>query len=385
MTRRAVWTIGVGQCVGWGVLYYAFGVLLVPVERELAVARWIVAGAFSTALLLSAIAAPTIGQWTDRGHGPAVMLAGGLSASGLLAIWAACPGIWVSYAAWSGLGLCMAAILYEPVFAIVGRAIGDAKDRLRAIATITVFGGLASTVFLPLTAWLVEHEGWQRAVYLLAVCLALVTLAVHRSVFIDGAFRSQKSAVAPARDSVEKDRVGLGTLTVIFACSSFVGSALATNLVPALMERQFSATTAATFAALFGVMQLPGRVMVMNAKFSLSSSQMIWSSLGLQTAGLAALAIGSSPYLIATGVSLFACGSGLATIARPYLVLVLYGAAQAGHINGRIARWQQVARAGGPVGAAAMAASTGYGWVFAVLAGLLMAVGLIANNAGDSV
>ena len=46
----------------------------------------------------------------------------------------------------------MSAVLYEPVFAIVGKAIADAGDRLRAIATITVFGGLASTLFLPLTA-----------------------------------------------------------------------------------------------------------------------------------------------------------------------------------------------------------------------------------------
>ena len=30
MTTRAVWAIGLGQCVNWGVLYYAFGVLLVP-------------------------------------------------------------------------------------------------------------------------------------------------------------------------------------------------------------------------------------------------------------------------------------------------------------------------------------------------------------------
>jgi hypothetical protein len=35
MTPRAVWAIGIGQCVGWGVLYYAFGVLLVPVEQDL--------------------------------------------------------------------------------------------------------------------------------------------------------------------------------------------------------------------------------------------------------------------------------------------------------------------------------------------------------------
>ena len=60
MTPRAVWAIGFGQLVNWGVLYYAFGVLLVPIEHDLAAPRWLVAGAFSLGLLVSAIAAPPV-------------------------------------------------------------------------------------------------------------------------------------------------------------------------------------------------------------------------------------------------------------------------------------------------------------------------------------
>ena len=85
MTQAAVWAVGFGQCVAWGVLYYAFGVLVVPVEQQLAAPRWIITGAFSLALLTSALAAPVVGRWTDRGHGPVVMQAGGLIAAGLLA------------------------------------------------------------------------------------------------------------------------------------------------------------------------------------------------------------------------------------------------------------------------------------------------------------
>lgn len=32
MHRRAIWAIGCGQLVNWGVLYFAFSVLLVPRE-----------------------------------------------------------------------------------------------------------------------------------------------------------------------------------------------------------------------------------------------------------------------------------------------------------------------------------------------------------------
>ncbi len=84
---------------------------------------------------------------------------------------------------------------------------------------------------------------------------------------------------------------------------------------------------------------------------------------------------GSRAYLaIPTGVTLFAAGSGLATLARPYLVSVFYGADRAGQMNGMFARWQQLARAGGPVSAAALAGVIGYGFVFAVLAAVLSTV-----------
>ena len=85
------------------------------------------AGAFSLGLLVSAIAAPAVGRLADRGQGPAVMQAGGYIAAGLLIVWAMLPTIWVTYLVWAGLGVCMAAILYEPVFAIVGRAFADAE------------------------------------------------------------------------------------------------------------------------------------------------------------------------------------------------------------------------------------------------------------------
>src|SRR5687767_4862295 len=148
MTRRAIWSVGVGQLVNWGVLYYAFGVLLVPIEQSLGAPRWLVAGAFSLGLLVSAIAAPAVGRIADRGQGPVVMQAGGFIAAGLLIVWALAPTLWMTYVVWAGLGLCMAAILYEPAFVIVGRAFDHAADRLRTIPPVTTMARLASTALL---------------------------------------------------------------------------------------------------------------------------------------------------------------------------------------------------------------------------------------------
>jgi MFS family permease len=392
MTPRAVWAIGLGQCVSWGVLYYAFSVLIVPVERELGAQRWVVVGAFSVALLVSAAASPRVGTLVDRGHGPFVVQAGGLTAAGLLAIWAMAPSVALSYLVWAALGLCMSAVLYEPIFAIVGKAIEHAGDRLRSIATITVFGGFASTVFLPLTGALVDRFGWRAAVGALAALLAITTVVVHRLVLSRPAVARSAMAGKQAADSrqevpsrpVVPSRQGAPSrpwlLMTVFTCSSFVSAALATNLVPALIDRQLPATTAAMFASLFGIMQLPGRLLFMRER-RVTPRTLILSSLGLQVAGLAALASSGALGAVGVGVALFACGSGLATLARPYLVLVMYGAAHAGYINGFTARGQQLARAVGPVAAAALAGVVGYGWVFAAL-GLLVtvAVGLAAHG-----
>ena len=377
MTSRAVWAIGVGQLINWGVLYYAFSVLLVPLEQSLEAPRWLVAGAFSLGLLVSAAAAPAVGRLADRGQGPAVIQAGGLIAAGLLIVWAAVPTIWMTYLAWAGLGLCMAAVLYEPAFAVVGRAFTDANSRLRAIATVTIMGGLASTAFLPGTAAIVAQVGWRWAVVILAIAIAGSSVLVGRL-----AFRESESESGPRPDSAVcyETRKEVGpprSLVAVFAISSVVNSAVSANLVAALIDRRMTPTHAATIAGLFGVMQLPGRVLMTNKWFAPNAFSLLLVSFAVQVIGLLALMVPDSTAALWAGVITFAGGAGLTTLARPYLVLHLYGPERAGYANGVLARGQQLARAAGPVSAAAFAGVTGYPRVFATLAAFLAVATLL--------
>lgn len=384
MSARAIWLVGFGQLINWGVLYYAFSVLLMPVAESLRVTSWLVAGAFSVALLMSALAAPAIGRIADRGQGPVVMQAGGFIAAGALLVWAALPTLAVTYAAWAALGVCMAAILYEPVFTIVGRSFADGETRLRAIATVTIMGGLASTAFLPGTTFLIAQLGWRGAVVVLAVTVAVSTVLVGRLAFgdrtfswphlLDGVF-GDDGAVAQSSGSLQR-------LVAVFSLSSVVNSALASNIVAALVERQLSPARAAAIGGLFGVMQLPGRLLMTNRSFAPSPDRLLLASFGLQIAGLLALMAGAQAALW-IGVILFACGAGLTTLARPYLVLHVYGPGGAGRVNGVIARGQQLARAAGPVSAAALAGAIGgYGVVLAAMAVLLAAAMGLTCRAG---
>src|SRR5687768_17085115 len=98
MTPRAVIGLGIGQLVNWGVLYYAFAMLVQPLERELGVPTWVVTGAFSVALLMSALLAPTVGRWGDRDRGALLIQAGGIVAAAVLVAWTLMPGVLMLYA-----------------------------------------------------------------------------------------------------------------------------------------------------------------------------------------------------------------------------------------------------------------------------------------------
>jgi predicted MFS family arabinose efflux permease len=381
MTRRAIIALGIAQCINWGVLYYAFTVLVVPVSKDLGVSPWVVTGAFSLALLVSALVSPAIGTWIDRGHGPSMMRGGGWAAPALLLLWAGLPGVTSLYLVWIGLGACMATTLYEPAFALVARAQVDPAQRLRALALVTVFGGVASTVFLPSTDLLVRTVGWRSAVVALAMAIALATVLTEAMVLtelpperVDGRSRHQASPSGLGRDA--EGMFAWAVLT--FAFASFASAALTANLVPALAERHVSPATTALIGGAFGAMQLPGRLLLSAGALHSSPVRLIIVSLVLQAFGLLGVTLASSVAWVAAALMVFAGGAGVATLARPHFTQTCFGVHRSGYLNGRLARWQQLARAVGPISAAALAATIGYGAVVGVL-GLIFAALAVAS------
>jgi MFS family permease len=370
MSPRALIALGIGQCVNWGVLYYAFAVLLLPVEAELGAQRWIVTGAFSFALLLSALAAPRVGRLSHLDHGARLLQVGGYAAAGLLGLWALSPSVWVLYIVWAGLGLCMAATLYEPAFAVIGRAVQDPAARLRALGLVTLFGGLASTIFLPLTDGLVRVGGWRLGVVVLGLLLAVSTWLVHRIAFGESepAPRHEPGGTRPpAPAGAIEPGPNLLFLLLAFGFASLSSAAVIANLVPALAERDVTPTMAAAFGGMFGLMQLPGRALMMHGRFSASPFSLLAGSLGLQALGLTMWALVPSVLAALVGIALFAVGSGLNTLVRPYLVLAVFDGRDTGHVNGRLAQAQQLARAAGPVLAGWAATAVSYSTVLGLL------------------
>src|SRR5437879_8610325 len=88
-------------------------------QAELGWSRAGTAGAFSVALLVSGMAAYPVGRWLDARGPRALMTLGSCAGVVLVLALSAVRNLAVYYAIWVGIGLAMAAVLYNPAFMVV--------------------------------------------------------------------------------------------------------------------------------------------------------------------------------------------------------------------------------------------------------------------------
>lgn len=83
----------------------------------------------------------------------------------------------IFFTAWIVIGLGMGSGLYDPAFAALGRLYG--RNARSAITTLTLFGGCASTVCWPLSAWLDVRLGGRGTCLFYAGVQFLVALPAY--------------------------------------------------------------------------------------------------------------------------------------------------------------------------------------------------------------
>ena len=370
-TRHAVWWLGLGQCVFWGVLYYGFSVWLMPIQRELAVSASVVAGAFSAGLLLMAGLAPHVGLAFDRGHGRIWWRVGIATATLGLLLLSQAHSLPVLYLAWILIGASMATLLYESAFALVQRAVSDPAQRLRAVAAVSVMGGLASTVFLPILGWLVEWMEWRSSALIGAGLVLLTGVLLEFKVLPVLSLPTQGDRIASSPAHRRAMESPLPSLMLVFGASTIAAMGLTTLLVPRLLSQGVSLSAAASVLATLGIAQIPGRLWMLRGGRTPPVGLLTVWPLVLQSLGLLTAAWSPAPAAAAVGVLLFGLGAGLHTLARPWLVQQRFGD-DAGYRNGQVARVQGVGRALGPVLAVAAASFSSPAVVLSLLAGALL-------------
>jgi MFS family permease len=342
---RIVWAFAISTTVAYGVLYYSFAVFVQPMEQELGWNRAETSLAFSLAMLVGGLVAPLLGRFLDRHGAREVGSLGALAATVLLLGWSYTSSLPVLYVVWFLLGVCAGATFYDAAFTTI--AVWFKHYRAKAMLTITLVAGLASTIFVPLDTYLLEQLGWRGAIRVLALLMLTTAPLIYLVV------RHRPSDVGANVDGLPDQDTPLETkhhttntvqfwrtkafwsVALAFALGRVAVSVLAPHLVPLLRERGYGGAFAALVAGSIGVLQLVGRVFLTSltgrtALVWLSSATFLLHGLGVLFLTL------NTDWGIWGFVLFYGATNGAITLTRAALLGELFAPGVYGRVNGAV-------------------------------------------------
>ena len=367
---RAVAVLGATQIIAWGAIFYP-PVLMIPlIAADRGYSFTFAMGGFSAGLLAAGLVSPTVGTMIDRYGGHRVMPFGSLAgALGLVALaYVQHPIAYLMV--WIVLGVAMAASLYDPAFATLGRIFGTRARQ--PITVLTLAGGFASTVSWPATYVLIQRVGWQETYLVYAALLACIAAPLHafalpraraEADIVPAGTVASRPALLPAKGAV------FLLVVAAFASYAFVPSGLSTHLLAIFKRLGIEPATAVIIGSLFGPSQVAARLCEFIFARNVHPLWIVRFGIGmLVTAFIMLWLVGlSTPVAFAFAI-MFGIANGLVTIARGAVPLALFGAAGYGRIIGRIAGPALVVTSIAPVVVAFIAERASDRWALATVA-----------------
>lgn len=383
---RAVVALGLTQIISWGTTLYALGTLGKPIMAD---TRWgaaTVYGGLSLGLLVAAALSKWIGRLIDEHGGRLVMSVGSLVAAGGLSLVAWAPSAPWYLASWVVLGIGMRLTLYDAAFAALVQ-VTPSRGR-RAISYLTLFGGLASSVFWPVADWLEPSYGWRGTLLIYAAINLLVCVPLHwfglaRRKSLDAAALAEADAAQPAAYSAKPleggaRRMAMILFSIVMAASAFVFGAMAAHLPAVIAGAGVAAGVATTLASLKGVAQTLSRFGDLVFGRNLHPITLGRITIGVLPVAFALWFFGGKGFAIALAFSLlFGISNGLTTIVRGAVPLALFGPKGYGEVLGILATPYLVLNAVAPMVFAVIMDRYGLG----VATGLLLGASVAAVTA----
>ncbi len=344
----AINALGLYVTLMYGITYYAVTTAAPRIADDMSITVSTVFGLLTVALLVTAGLAPRIGRWTDRVGAATVLLVGaGARAVALLGM-ALAPDLWLF-----GLAFVIVQILgqlteYDATFAA---AVNLAGDRARAaMSQITLWGGLASTAFWPVTAAMLQRMTWREMFLIFAAVLLVVCVPIA------GYARSLPNA-RPARDKTPAEPAASQPTAsateapppaepavlrapppFMLVAAAFALGGVAYNL-PALMlpvlEGLGLGASAVVVGMVFGPSQTAGRLLDMLVGSRVHAITVAMIASAMVALALLILMAGNVWAGLAFAV-LFGAGAGVGYVVRGSVVLALYGTASYASWLGRL-------------------------------------------------
>lgn len=344
--------LGVTLIISYGSVFYSFSLLMEPLQRELGASKNLTVGAFSLALGIAGLCTTHVGSTIDRIGGRLVMTAGSIAAGLLLSVLSRVESAVGLYVAYACLGATMAAILYEPAFAVLTRIFG--ANARRAITILTLFGGLANTVFWPLTQQLMAHFGWRETLLILGALNLLVCAPLH-AWFLPG--RDPHAEAIRAGTGKTKDSKSLREvlrepafyfLGGAFVANGLIFSAMSVHMLPMFQSKGLSAATAALVGALVGPTQVTGRIFELTIGQRFSIVQVGLLAMCLLPVALLVFVVAGGLWTLVAFALMYGLSIGVVTIVRGAMPAQLFGHEHYGAVSGALAMPQMFSLASGP-------------------------------------
>ncbi len=339
---------------------------MVPLEKAFGMTRAQSSLGFSLMLLTEGLLAFFIGRWIDRGHERLIMTAGSFMVGLLLLAHSVVSTMAQFYVIWTLLGVAMACTLYPPAFAVLTRRFPN--HFRRAIIILSFLGGLASTVFIPLIAWMMDAIDWRETMWVIAAMQFLVCAPIH-FYLLRGA-RSTSLNLVKNQEYLDGEATHVDLKTaepnlsiwqfmrnpVFWQLSCFVvllmaaTSALPAHMVSLLRESGMGEAWAIAVPASIGVIQVVGRLglYLLEKRIDVHTSNR-WVTL-LIPLGLAALILGHGAVLgCLVFVLLYGLGNGMLTIVKGTVMAEYVSKAHMGSLNGILGVPMAISRAAAPL------------------------------------
>lgn len=322
------------QTIGWGTTFSQVGILAAPIAEELGLARWQVFAGATVLYAFAALTAAPAGRLADRVGGLALLVPGSLVLA--LGLWALsrAQGLggylwpWALMGAVFHIGLVTSA--YTALAQVLGRQAGW------AIGTMTIATGLCSTIFWPVSEWLLGWLDWRGVLALYAWVTLLLCLPLHVTLWLAfGALRAGEGQGAPApavphvRAGAER---GSQRLMIAIAC---VGSLMGVGFGVACIEIFEALGTprieAVYAGSLIGVAFVVSRLLAMLAERWISPARLAQITYGALPLSLSPLLYfawtgAALPGAVAAAVAFaFGLPAGLVGLLRSLFPLYLFG------------------------------------------------------------
>jgi len=327
--------LGIAQICSWGTLYYSFPQLAEAMILEFSWAKSDVYGALTICLLFSSITAIPLGKLIDKGYGRQIMVLGSISAGLLLIVASQVNSIFGLYLVFAGIGSLHAATLYEAAFSVIANNYEHETAREKII-TLTLWGGFASTVFIPLIEYLIFNLDWRNTLIVLGLINILICAVIYG--FLPQ--RHKKQNKVHKTNSMHNVRWAMKQpiFWALLICFAFFAAGATTfkfHLYPILVEKGLSIQEIIIILAVMGPSQVLGRLLIGFLGSNISILQ-----LGILTTAVLPLTFFSfallptNIWIFIPFIILFGAATGIMTIVKGLAIPELLTREAYGAING---------------------------------------------------